>query len=85
MSLAIALRKPPRWVVHVGHGGEEMTWPFSTRRDAERAYRLALKSGQFSHTLRNGTTVTLVSLWGREYLRGADGKRHVHYVEVPLP
>lgn len=90
MTLAVDRRKP-RWLVHVGHGDNEMTWPFERRQEAEAAYRLAVDSGQFRQVLRPATrtrpefAVTLVSLWKREHEVVRDGKRHTHYVEVEVP
>ncbi len=87
--ITVSRTNPPPWIVHCGlSGGEnatEQTWPFATHADAEAAYRLAVASGQFTHALRTGATLTLVSLWRREDTRTISGEPHVHYVGVDVP
>lgn len=78
-------RTAPPWIVHVGANDNERTWPFATQADAEEAYRLAVASGQFTHELRTGVTLMLVTLWRREDTTTIAGESHVHYVMVDVP
>ncbi len=83
--ITVSRTNPPPWIVHVGENATEQTWPFVTQADAEAAYRLAVASGQFTHALRTGDTLTLVSLWRREDTPTISGEPHVHYVGVDVP
>jgi len=82
--ITVSRTNPPPWIVHCGENATKQTWPFQTQADAEAAYRLAVASGQFTHEMRTGATLTLVTLWRIEHTTTIKGEPHVHYVSVDV-
>ncbi len=86
--ITVSRTEPPPCIVHVGlsrgENDSEMTWPFTRQAEAEAAYRVAVASGQFTHELRTGATLTLVSLWRRGDTTTINGEPHMHDVGVDV-